>query len=57
MTNYEKIRAMCVEDMAVFLCNQMYCNDCPFLVTCNGYDIEQGRLGFLKRDYGGELLD
>ena len=56
MTNIEKIREMSAEEMAVFFCNQMYCNDCPFLETCNGLDINQGWLGFLTRDYEGELL-
>lgn len=53
----KKIEDMSVEDMAKFLCSQMSCNDCPFLETCNGYHIEQGWLGFLKRNYEGELLD
>lgn len=57
MTNYEKFKDMCIEDMADFLCSQMYCQDCPFLEECNGYNIEHGWLGFLKKDYEGELLD
>lgn len=56
MTNYEKIVGMNVEDLADFFCNNMYCNDCPFLETCKGFDINQGWLGFLKHDYEGELL-
>lgn len=35
MTNYEKIKAMSIEDLSKFLADTIYCKFCPAKKNCN----------------------
>lgn len=53
MTNYEKIRSMSIEEMAVFLKrNLIACNLCEYVKSCTGMDLEceQGVLKYLQQE-------
>lgn len=58
MTRFEKIQSMTLEELAVELCDQQYCIECPVLYSCKqDRDSVNGYVEWLKEEVKDEHSD